>query len=269
MYFPTLIQNGYTVVPNFLSEEEVTLLKNDYANNSNRLEHYGNMKMVSKNAIDIISSKIINTLTDIRNSTSIKADTILYPQLYVDNINGSFDWHQDHEAWYIEQETVNHLNFYIPLHKEFRNKSGISIIPMQLLKLHPLLINRGARRFTPGPGPRTEVIDDDLGQYFYLNFDISKHAVTPEIGPGDLLILRGDLIHKTQDTDTERYSLSVRCSYGGKIISKSRLFSGCEMKMRFLENNSKLYKAITDAFGDQEYIELSKVLNKELLYEVE
>ena len=269
MHFPTLIQNGYTVVPNFLSEEEIALLKNDYANSNNIFGHYGindGIKMVSKNAMDKISNKITSALADIRHSTSIRADTIIYPQLYINNHNMYFDWHQDHEAWYLEQETINHLNFYIPIHKEFRNKSGISIIPMQVLKQHPQLINKGARRFVPGP--LTKVIDDDLGQDFYLNFDITKYAVTPEIGPGDLLLLRGDLIHKTQDTDTERHSVTIRCTYGGKIISKSRLFSGCETKMQYLENNSKIYNRIRNAFGNEENIVLSKVLN-ELLYEVE
>lgn len=265
MNFPTLIQNGYTVVPNFLNEEEVTLLKNDYNSSDSMFGHYG-IKMVSKNVMSKISSKITNTLADIRSSTSIKADTIFYPQLYINNHSTYFDWHQDHEAWYLEQETINHLNFYIPLHKEFRNKSGISIIPMPVLKLHPHLINKGARRFIPGP--RTKVIDDDLGNDFYLDFDISKYAVTPEIGPGDLLLLRGDVIHKTQDTDTERYSVTIRCSYGGKIISKSRLFTGCDVKMQYLKNNSKIYNRMMSSFGDEEYIPLSKVLN-ELLYEVE
>jgi len=266
MEVTTLSYDGYTVVPNFLNAEELELFRTDYTSNATTFGHYG-IKMVTRSVMDSVASNFTSMLSEIRQSTSIKADSIIYPQLYINNQKTSFDWHQEHESWYLEQESINHLNFYIPLHKESPHKSGISVIPMWVFKnQHDLLYNKGARRFVPGE--RTKVIDDDAGEEFYLDFDINKYSVTPNIMPGDLLLMRGDLIHKTQDTETERYSVSIRCTYGGKIISKSRLFSGCDTKMRYLENNSKLYNRVKNTFGDDEYIQLSKVLN-ELLYEVE
>lgn len=266
MQFSTLDSDGYTVIPNFLSGEELETFKGDYNSSTSQYGHYG-IKMVAKSVMESMSNKFINILSDIRQSTSIEADTIIYPQLYINNQRTYFDWHQEHESWYFEQESINHLNFYIPLHKEYPNKSGISIVPLWVFKDHAdIIYNKGARRFIPGE--YTRVIDDDLGGEFFLDFDISKYSVTPEIMPGDLLLMRGDLVHKTQDTETERYSVSIRCTYGEKVISKSRMFSGCDTKMRYIENNSKIYGRIKSAFGDSEHTTVSKVLS-ELLYEVE
>lgn len=266
MEFSRLESDGYIVIPNFLSSEELERFKDDYINSTSQFGHYG-IKMVAKAVMETMSNKFMNILSDIRQSTSIKADTIIYPQLYINNQKTSFDWHQEHESWYLEQESINHLNFYIPLHKELPNKSGISVIPMHVFKDQKELIhNKGARRFIASDV--TRVIDDDLGNDFTINFDISKYSVTPFIMPGDLLLMRGDLIHKTQDTETERYSVSIRCTYGDKTISKSRLFSGCDAKLQYLENNSKIYNKIKSTFGDGDETTVSKVLS-ELLYEVE
>lgn len=266
MQFSTLDSDGYVVIPNFLSSVELQKFRDDYSTSTAQFGHYG-IKIVAKGVMESMSDKFMSILSDIRQSTSIKADTIIYPQLYINNQKTSFDWHQEHESWYLEQESINHLNFYIPLHKELPNKSGISVIPMYVFKEQKELVcNKGARRFIAGDA--TQVIDDDQGGDFTLNFDISKYSVTPYIMPGDLLLMRGDLIHKTQDTETERYSVSVRCTYGDKTISKSRLFSGCNAKMQYIQNNSRIYSRIKSTFGDSEYTTVSKVLS-ELLYEVE
>ena len=257
-----LDHDGYTVISNFLNSRELEILRNDYNNTADFFGEYG-IKLVSKSAIGFITNKINQTLLDITNSTSIIVDTVNHPQLYINNQKTYFDWHQDHESWYIEQESTNHVNLYMPLHKELPNKSGISIVPMTALADHiNLFANKGARRFIAGE--TTTVIDDDLGYEFYLDFDINERSVTPNLIPGDLLIMRGDMIHKTQDSDTERYSISIRCTHGEKKISKSRLFSGCEVKRQYLEKNAYFYDRVKNAFGNEEYISLSKLL-KELL----
>lgn len=263
--YQALNHSGYVVVPNFLTSQEVSTLREDYNTTTASFGHYG-IKIVSKHIIDRLYSKLISTLSDIRSSSLVKADTLIYPQLYINNQRTFFDWHQEHESWYLEQDSINHLNFYIPIKKDSPDRSGISVIPNNVFQdYYSIMTNKGARRLIPGDS--TVVIDDDLGDTFNLPFNINDYAVTPSILPGDLLLMRGDLVHKTQDSETERHAISIRCTFGNTLVSRSRLFSGCDTKLQYLDNNQKIYSRINSIFGDEDSIPLSRILS-ELLYEV-
>jgi len=58
---------------------------------------------------------------------------------------------------------------------------------------------------------------------YLVDFDLDALAVTPSLSAGDLLLMRGDLIHKTQDADTQRVSTSIRVTYSKKTITRERL----------------------------------------------
>jgi len=67
--------------------------------------------------------------------------------------------------------------------------------------------------------------------------------------PGDLLIMMGNIIHATQDSDTVRLALSVRYVDGDVVIDKNKLFNdGGQTKKKYLSNNIKRYKEIENFF---------------------
>ena len=256
---------GYVVVPNFLTGGEINILKGDYNTSTTEYGKYGGIKVVSTHVIHEFTNKLLLTLADIRKTSLVKADTIIYPGIYVNNKKMVFPWHQEHESWYLENNSINHLNFYIPIKKEYSNKSGISLIPNNALQDYSInIINKGARRFFPGENS-TFVIDDDLDDSFNLPFNIENHAVSPDVLPGDLLLMRGDVIHRTQDNETERHAVSFRCTFGNNMINKTRLFSGSKAKLEYLDNNKQMYSKINSIFGDEDnivYSRLSSELNK-------
>lgn len=263
--YQDLNECGYVVVPNFLTGEEISILEEDHNTSTVEYGKYGGIKVVSTHVIHKFTNKLLLTLSDIRKTSLVKADIIIYPGIYVNNKKIFFDWHQEHESWYLENSSINHLNFYIPIKKEYSNKSGISLIPNNMLPDCPIdLINKGARRFFPGKKDTnsTFVIDEDLGGSFKLPFNIENYAVSPNIIPGDLLLVRGDVIHKTQDNETERHAVSFRCTFGNNMINKTRLFSGCKTKLEYLDNNKQMYSYIKSIFGDEDNILLSKIISE-------
>jgi len=260
--YQDLNECGFVVVPNFLTDEEIKILEEDYNTSTAEYGKYGGIKEVSTYVMHEFANKLQLTLSDTRKTSLVKADTIISSGLYVNNKKSYFPWHQEHESWYVENSSINHLNFYIPIKKEYSNKSGISLIPNNALPDYSInIINKGARRFFPGENS-TLVIDDDLGDSFTLPVNIENHAVSPNILPGDLLLMRGDVIHKTQDNETERHAVSIRCTFSNIMINKTRLFSGCKAKLEYLDNNKQIYSKINSIFGDEDNILYSRLLSE-------
>ena len=77
---------------------------------------------------------------------------------------------------------------------------------------------------------------------------------SPALLPGDLLVLRGNIFHKTQDTDTHRIALALRFTNGDHPIYKSIFESGGATKKRFMDNNSVRYKQMLEDFETKDYI---------------
>lgn len=83
----------------------------------------------------------------------------------------------------------------------------------------------GAKLFYPQGGV-TLVCDQDSGEEFVLPVNLEELSVIPLLEPGDLLLPRGDVIHRTQDASIERVAVSFRWTHAESRISKARLLSG-------------------------------------------
>ena len=105
------------------------------------------------------------------------------------------------------------------------------------------IINSGAKRFKLHTD-YTEVIDDEIGKGFKIPVNLNKISESPELHAGDLLLIRGDVIHKTQDSLTHRVAISIRSIDGTSPICLQTLKSGCEEKIKYIERNQHYYDKI-------------------------
>ena len=145
---------------------------------------------------------------------------------------GVLNWHVDHFSYYLGGDHANYLICYLPVQKPDIHSSNLAIIPYDILKKFDACTfmrvqHRGALRFRcvesdtmawfqmRFPNELVEVgqwyaIDD-----FYpspgwkLDIDLEQHKVVPQLSVGDLLIMRADVIHRTEDAKTDR--ISIRC----------------------------------------------------------
>jgi hypothetical protein len=243
---------GFTVVNNFLSSDEITFILEEYTKNINNHNKKYNLPISSRDVGLMIKPKIDNILNLINQQTSLRSNVLLPYGMFINTQFISFDWHQDHEYYYLWQHHYDSLNVYLPLIKPNKNQTGLSIVPMDtMITLVPEymdnLIDKGAKRFQVADG-KTTVIDDVNETETVWNFDINNFSISPDLVPGDLLLLRGDVIHKTQDLNTDRLSLSFRCFNRDAIISKKELDNGGDYKKKFIKNNSKLYNLLNTLF---------------------
>lgn len=145
---------------------------------------------------------------------------------------GVLNWHIDHFTYYFHNDHKNYLICYMPIFKSDPKYSNVAIIPYNVLKKNDLstynkIKNRGAVRFRkvekdtkPWFDLRFEkntkigdwyALEDyyDNSQGWKINIDLEKKKVVPKLFLYDLLIMKADVIHKTNDSKINR--IAIRC----------------------------------------------------------
>jgi ectoine hydroxylase-related dioxygenase (phytanoyl-CoA dioxygenase family) len=209
-----LDSDGYTVLKNIITEPEIEKLYQIYTYSA-IVNKIGNKKRVIVRSWNtgILDTKIYDLMSAINSNTSLKLDIISSGVGYFDTAFYNNVWHQDHEPVTYYKDAFNAINLWIPLVKPDEHKSGLDIIPFS--KLSPADITYfkgfGARRIVSENNKTYALDDNNRGHRTDFSFDINELSVSPAISVGDVLVMRGDTIHKTQDTDTHRIALSIRC----------------------------------------------------------
>lgn len=245
---------GFVVIKNFLNDQAVQKLLCDYReqlknNNCIGFRQYYLLKSSEHRLTDKI--KII--VDQINTQTDISIDFVSPQGLYFDNSLAEVGWHQDHESYYVWQTGYHQVNCWIPLIKSDKNQSGIKVVPMNKLKIQigkqfeQFILDQGAKRFVTSDNI-THVFDDEQGTEFDLPVDLDTLAESPHLQPGDVLLIRGDVIHATQDANTHRVSLSIRTVDGSRTIQREKFFHQCEMKKFVLDANYHTTKRIINQF---------------------
>jgi len=256
MDYSLLETQGYIVIPKFLNNKELDFFKKDYVTSkpTNYVADF-NLTSVSYSGIRVLDKKINLVLTAICSQTNLDVDLMIPRARYYDNheyYNNITQpgLHQDHQIFYFLQQFYNYLNFWIPITKPDSNKSGLTVVPFnELKKIIPdhvsKIINNGASRYFV-EGDVTKFINDGTGEETILPRNINEIAVSPELSAGDVLLMRGDLIHMGQDTDTHRIAISLRCTQNSAPINKNKLFTGGELKQKTLKKVPNLVQNVLD-----------------------
>jgi hypothetical protein len=243
---------GYLIIKDFLTSDEVDLLKNDYITQPLIDNNNYPLKLSSNAATHEIRKKIKLLLDNINSTTSLTVDRILGNSIYTDTSLKKYPWHQDHESFYIFQQHKNYLNFFITFIKPDKSESGLNLIPFDKLKEKSQLYfdkicSSGATIFTVKENI-TQVSNNETGEKYTLPFKLDELKISPELGETDLLIIRGDIVHQTQEGLSTRVAISIRCTNSLETISREKLNQGCKIKFKYLENNPVPYKKINSLF---------------------
>ncbi len=244
---------GFVVIRGFLSNAVLEGARADYGarplNNSNR--NYG-ISMASAEANALLRPLVNEVLRSVREQTDLKPDLPAGAAYFATGRGINFSWHQDHESFFTIQNHYDYLNFYIPIVKPRKDKSNLCIVPFDVFereapKTFRRVLRGGASRFIP-MGARTLVYFDDSGSVHLMKPNIEELGHTPHLDAGDLLLIRGDMVHRTQDTETFRVAMSFRASMAGAIVKRSKLVDGGLYKARMMAKNAASYRRMFAAF---------------------
>ena len=135
------------------------------------------------------------------------AKAALYQMQYFRTPGVSHPFHQDHDQFFLTEYNRTNLNSWIPLVKPSRTELGIHVIPFdRLAEKSPRLFNRcrrsGASRLLSLRGGGTFYISDWSGvTWIEESLEVEEVMETPEVGPGDMLLMRFNVIDATQSKD--------------------------------------------------------------------
>lgn len=245
--FQDLQTKGFVVIRNYFSPDELATLRKEYEERPFEPNGNFNLKLSTPEVMQKFKNTFARTLNEIHTHTDIKADLISEAYYFDIDAGTNFAWHQDNESYYIGQDHFNYLNFYIPIFKPDPTKSGLCVIPWDVFSsrvphVAKELIGGGAcrARFKNG---KTYFYDDARGGVREVPFNVEEMGVTPHLNAGDLLCMRGDVFHRTQDVDTKRTSISIRFVYSKGIVKKEVLEENlCLTKAIMKANNSDPYR---------------------------
>jgi hypothetical protein len=251
--YADLEKRGYVVVRDFLPADLVESLRQDYSGQlPDPIIPY--LKNASPGATALAKPHVDAVLEQVRAETALKVNLPVGGYYFATGkqTGMTFHWHQDHESWFIFQNHYDYLNFYIPIIKPDVTKSNLRIVPFDVLerkapRAYKMLVRGGASRVR-SVGGRWFVMSDATGAVCMLPSSIEDYAVTPELGAGDLLLMRGDVVHRTQDTDTERVAFSVRISSEDSVMRRSRLAAGGLQKAAFMTRYALIYENLFRVF---------------------
>jgi len=263
-----LVNNGFCVVKNLFNQEQIARIREDFElikNFSVPSKFYPVLpvgKQIPLN--DIISSVVDPLCSAIQSETGIVTDFSPTPVYFSISHGVDFDWHQDHESYFQSGDHFNYLNIYVPIYKPQAELSNVCVIDFEkLIAADPstaFLRNYGATRLVCADG-QTTIHDDNTDATHTLPFDINDIADCPQLEVGDALIMKGDCIHRTQDTLTDRVSMSIRRMNSNTIINRSNFDFTSKAKEFILGNNREVYNKMIAKFNNLDEIKLGELFN--------
>ena len=263
--FKNLGLGGFTVIRGFFSAEDVAHVREEYESAISASQANGNydvqlgsfrLNQHFEQRLDLVSQQVF---TD----AGIQADVTAGSLFFSTKKGVNFPWHQDHESYFLFQEHYNYLNFYIPFIKEKADASNICLIPFDRLRTEApdhieKIIGGGAKRFR-ADGDLTTVLDDEYDTTYSMPVNLDRIAVVPELDVGDLLLFRGDMIHRTQDSRSNRVAISFRKVNSQSIINRHRLSSGGKTKREMMKKGGDIYNVAIEYFETQDLDEATAI----------
>ena len=260
----SLKERGFCVVPEFLSRDEIDFLVEEFdaspdyspqTKNKHNTRHLGDKPVAGQTgALRSNATGRKETFQRIRPRIEAFAWGItgaraaLYQILYLQTPVTSLSFHQDQDHFYLTEYNRSHLNYWIPLVKPSRTEAGLRLVPWdrlreKSLRLFNLCRRSGASRFYSLRDGGTLYISDWSGvHYLEENLEIEEVMETPEVGPGDLLLLCVNTIHATQMTNDRRLAVSLRTCDPETPIDWHRVAGSPTLaKMLRLANQNKLF----------------------------
>jgi hypothetical protein len=243
---------GFLHIRGFLSQHDLDSCRADYAEQPVDEANRNNaVSGASERATARLEQPVNELMALVKANTDIRVDSNL-GAYYFATARGVFPWHQDYESYFTSQNHYNYLNLFIPVHKPRSDKSNLCLVPFDVLKRESpetfrRVVGKGAAMAYDLPD-RQFLFQADSGAAHVTRVPLDRMAFTPQLEAGDLLVLRCDMFHRTEDADTERVALSMRLGYSKTVVQRAKLADGGLAKMKTMAGNFKLYEPLFRAF---------------------
>jgi hypothetical protein len=243
-----IMTRGYSHRRGFLNQEEIRSLKRLY--DKTEFSNTSNYPIRLVSNCSVVDRSIIDKIDAVQRSAFPQEELFLacaaFFSVMNQDLNNSvnFPYHQDYEHLFTFQDQFYYLNLYVVLEKEDIENSNVTIIPFDAIKrkdpkLHQILKASGATRFREGM-----LVNDNFGVTYKSDVNFEEISVTPKLDVGDLLLMRGDLVHRTQNQKADRIAVSFRAVNKMAVANRRKLVNLSFAKLRFINNDPEIYAVV-------------------------
>jgi hypothetical protein len=245
------LQNrGFVVVRSFLSPGEIEEIRRVYEKARRSETLYFSM-VANRQDVAPVAAKLGGLLPAIRAATDIQTDTIHEDGYFFPTEYTNLSWHTDHKSFYAVQDHYHYLNFWMPVIKPVRDKSGLAVVPMDKLEqaapdAYRAVFRRGAASVKDG---FLRFEDDGRIQRVECPTElVDRIAEAPDVEPGDVIVARTDVLHKTQDAETIRVALTMRGLWSQQVLSRRVLLMGSPEKHQRMLAEPTIFRGLLACF---------------------
>lgn len=252
----TFASLGYAVVRGAMSKDELALLREDFATRPPGVvrqlpSNSGDKKTFVLTAASHAACEALSArLVAIARSVCPPVDLVTHAHYFHSKVVDFDVLHSDLEPFWMFHDPVHYLNLWIPFVKPDPQRSGLEVVPFDALRR--ALPEAVAARLA-GPesgchevserGAGSLLRDLSTGQASESDVNVRALAVCPSLVPGDVLVFRGDVLHRTQDATTDRVSASFRLIDGTQELAWSDFASGCAAKIEMMARTEPYVRA--------------------------
>jgi hypothetical protein len=223
---------GFVVLRSFFDAAEVESMRRMYAQ-AQRSETLYYSAVANPREVRPLTARLASLLPPLRAVTDILTDSVYEDGYFFPTEYTQLSWHTDHKSYYAIQDHYHYLNFWMPVVKPRADRSGLGLVPMdRLAEVAPEVqaaVCRGGAASVAEGWLRYES-EGRIRQLRCPSELIDSIAEAPDVLPGDLIVARTDVLHKTQDAETQRVAFTIRAYWSGQPLSRSVLLEGSPEK---------------------------------------
>jgi len=250
----TIETKGYAVIRSFLSQEEMSIILKDYhaAQSRNKKANF-QINNACSPTFDLLKWKMAEIAKSVGKFTSTKVDAEQGGEYFSIESGVQFPWRQNHKSFYRNQNHTDYLNFYMIITKERKDKANVGVIPFDKLcavspECYKKVLGGGATRFVVRDG-ETHIYADEINKKIgTLSYDIGTLSESPHLNAGDLLLMRGDLIHCTPESHFCHVALAIRMVNSDNRINLTKMVRGSKAKILMMIEHRRTFSRIFNAF---------------------
>jgi hypothetical protein len=245
-----LSERGFVVVRGLLTSAQVEGLRAAYAR-SERVDVAAYVATEPRRSdVQELVACMEALLPSIRRETGMATDVVVPQGTFFATERMNLDWHSDRKSDHLYQGHLHHLTFWTPVEKPDATRSGLSVIPMDRLREHApdafrALRGRGSARYASGV---LEYEEGNRERRLACPVDLASFAESPHLVPGDMLVVRSDVLHRTSDVETVRVALTLRALSGEHRLTLAGLLSGTSKKHARILGEPNAFAEVLSAF---------------------
>jgi ectoine hydroxylase-related dioxygenase (phytanoyl-CoA dioxygenase family) len=266
MDYRDIEERGFLHLKNIISPEDVGKLVDEYRGAGEVSNKKYNNKRVTPASRDILRPYYLKIMSELSAQTSLTLNRLVDSGCYFSTNDWIHDWHQDSLTYFFYQSHKDFVIIWTPIIKPTPALGNLSVFPYDEFKKADAGIfvgrrHKGAASFHHN-GERSvfQLSDAAEDSLLKVGFNLNDRQVTPEVAVGDVVVMQGDLFHRTQAEGRDRVAISLYGLNQDTVLTRENFERRGEYKREYFAKNPELQRQLAEFFRNHPVATVKELL---------